>query len=104
MTLGLKSILQFGRYKGLPIEYLIRRDPKYLLWASQNIYQFELTNEAEQKLYPELKRIFRQDDIRRNKRKYKDHLTEGKKDISCSQPPINMRSQSPTVPRNSKRK
>lgn len=38
--------LTFGKYKGKKIEDVIEEDPKYLLWAHENIEWFQLSDEA----------------------------------------------------------
>lgn len=50
MRLGLKDKIIFGKYKGLTIQNIILKDPKYLYWATENIKWFALTTEAQDAL------------------------------------------------------
>lgn len=37
--------LTFGKYKGLEIEDIIKKDASYLLWANKNVAFFNLSDE-----------------------------------------------------------
>ena len=46
-TFKLDTKLDFGKYKGLTVEEIIKKDPEYLGWAEDTIDWFELDSEAE---------------------------------------------------------
>ncbi|HEX4112735.1 MAG TPA: hypothetical protein VH020_09390 [Stellaceae bacterium] len=42
MTYDLDTVLDFGRYKGRTVEDVLADDPRYLLWAMENVERFEV--------------------------------------------------------------
>lgn len=40
--LDLDSVLRFGKHRGRTIEDVLEDDPRWLLWASENVDDFEL--------------------------------------------------------------
>lgn len=49
-VLGLDDEMPFGKHKGKQISDLLDDDPRYLLWAYNEIPDFALTDEAEHEL------------------------------------------------------
>lgn len=37
-SLGLKSQINFGKYRGLYVDTVIKMDPKYVLWVDENTH------------------------------------------------------------------
>lgn len=40
---NLESILNFGKYKGKSVHYILHNDPSYLVWANDNIEWFKVS-------------------------------------------------------------
>lgn len=40
----LDTVLDFGKHKGLTVEDVLNDDPRYLLWALENVERFEVDN------------------------------------------------------------
>lgn len=38
----LDDVLNFGKYKGSTVDSVLEEDPKYLLWALENVERFEV--------------------------------------------------------------
>lgn len=81
MILDISSKLAFGKYRDMTVRYVIERDPKYLIWASQNIYGFDLSRTAEVKLFEKLNKIF----IREEKQRRKQEAFRRKKKFDRGQ-------------------
>lgn len=41
-----ESVLDFGRYKGKTVEYVVGFDPDYLVWAAETIEWFDLDEDV----------------------------------------------------------
>jgi uncharacterized protein (DUF3820 family) len=46
MVYDLDTPLAFGKYKGRTVEDVLQCDPAYLLWAMENVDQFEVDDDA----------------------------------------------------------
>jgi hypothetical protein len=40
------GLFNFGKYKGLPINTIIERDPEYILWAEKNVITFAIDSKT----------------------------------------------------------
>jgi len=56
MNLDPKDKIPFGKYKGYTIEDIIKSDPQYLYWVTENINWFALTTKS-QEMLPDKKEI-----------------------------------------------
>ena len=45
-ALSLSDTLTFGKHKGLTVQQVVDKDPRYLAWACQNVSWFDLDVEA----------------------------------------------------------
>ena len=54
-----ERVINFGKYKGDKITFLIATSPSYILWAQKNINGFQLTNEEQELLKKYISRRIR---------------------------------------------
>ena len=50
-----RSLMPFGKYRGLPIGEIIVRDPRYVAWAVEHVGDFRLDAETTDALQRRLK-------------------------------------------------